>query len=81
MFSYRNRPILKTLGQFENLGIVIMSTRENIRIIARAPSLTKQKHQVLDLKAKPRRWYFKTEILDKHLMRGSVLQKCYSQSI
>ena len=51
MFSYRNRPILKTLGQFENLGIVIMSTRENIRLIARAPSLTKQKHQVLDLKA------------------------------
>ena len=29
--------ILKTLGQFENLGFVIMSTRENIRLIARAP--------------------------------------------
>ena len=28
---------LKTLGQFENLGFVIMSTRENIRLIARAP--------------------------------------------
>ena len=25
------------LGQFENLGFVIMSTRENIRLIARAP--------------------------------------------
>ena len=37
MFYYRNRPILKTLGQFENLGFVIMSTRENIRLIARAP--------------------------------------------
>ena len=24
-------------GQFENLGFVIMSTRENIRLIARAP--------------------------------------------
>ena len=28
---------LKTLGQFENLGFVIMSTRENIHLIARAP--------------------------------------------
>ena len=27
----------KKLGQFENLGFVIMSTRENIRLIARAP--------------------------------------------
>ena len=27
----------KTLGQLENLGFVIMSTRENIRLIARAP--------------------------------------------
>ena len=27
----------KILGQFENLGFVIMSTRENIRLIARAP--------------------------------------------
>ena len=36
---YRNSPILKTLGQFENLGFVIMSTRENIRLIARAPYL------------------------------------------
>ena len=33
---YRNRPILKTLGQYENLGFVIVSTRENIRLIARA---------------------------------------------
>ena len=39
MFCYRNRPILKTLGQFENLGFVIMSTRENIRLIARTPFL------------------------------------------
>ena len=29
--------MLKTLGQFENLGFVIMSTWENIRLIARAP--------------------------------------------
>ena len=36
-FYYRNRPILKTLGQFQNLGFVIMSTRENIRLIARTP--------------------------------------------
>ena len=27
----------KTLGQFENLGFVIMSTRENIRLIASTP--------------------------------------------
>ena len=27
----------KTLGQFENFGFVIMSTGENIRLIARAP--------------------------------------------
>ena len=27
----------KTLGQFENLVFVIMSTRENIRFIARTP--------------------------------------------
>ena len=37
IFYYRNSTILKTLGQFENLGFVIMSTRENIRFIARAP--------------------------------------------
>ena len=36
---YRNSPILKILGQFENLGFVFMSTRENIRLIARAPCL------------------------------------------
>ena len=28
-------PISKTLGQFENLVFVIMSTRENVRLIAR----------------------------------------------
>ena len=27
----------KKIGQFENLGFVIMSTRENIRLIARTP--------------------------------------------
>ena len=37
IFYYRNSPILKILGQFENLSFVIMSTRENIRLIARAP--------------------------------------------
>ena len=31
-----NRRILKSLGLFENLAFVIMSTRENIRLIARA---------------------------------------------
>ena len=36
-FYYRISPILKILGQFENLGFVIMPTRENIRLIARAP--------------------------------------------
>ena len=30
----------KILGQFEDLGFVIMSTRENIRLIPRAPLLT-----------------------------------------
>ena len=39
IFYYRNSPIFKALGQFENLGFVIMSTRENIRLIARAPLL------------------------------------------
>ena len=32
---YRNKQILKTLGQYEK-GFVIVSTRENIRLIARA---------------------------------------------
>ena len=31
-----NRRILKSLGLFENLAFVIMSTRENIRLISRA---------------------------------------------
>ena len=31
-----NKQILKSLGLFENLAFVIMSTRENIRLIARA---------------------------------------------
>ena len=30
-------PILKTLGQFENLMFVILSTRENVDLIARTP--------------------------------------------
>ena len=33
---YPNRRILKSLGLFENLVFVIMSTRENIHLIARA---------------------------------------------
>ena len=36
-FNYQNSSILKTLGQFENLGFLIMSTRENIHLIARPP--------------------------------------------
>ena len=38
---YPNRRILKSLGLFENLAFVILSTRENIRLIARASSITK----------------------------------------
>ena len=34
---YRYRPILKALGQFENLVLEIMTTRRNIRRIARTP--------------------------------------------
>ena len=33
---YPNRGILKSLDLFESLAFVIMSTRENIRLIARA---------------------------------------------
>ena len=36
-FTTETVQFLKTSGQFENLGYVIMSTRENIRLIARAP--------------------------------------------
>ena len=39
-FTTEADPILKTLGQFENLGFVIMSTRENIRLIDRAPLIS-----------------------------------------
>ena len=39
IFNYQTTPILKTLGQFENLLFGIMSTRENIRLIARRPLL------------------------------------------
>ena len=39
-FYCQTTPILKTLGQFENLVFVIMSTRENIRLIARTSSCT-----------------------------------------
>ena len=35
IFYCQTTLILKTLGQFENLVFVIMSTRENIRLIAR----------------------------------------------
>ena len=38
-FTTRKDQFYKKIGQFENLGFVIMSTRENIRLIARAPSL------------------------------------------
>ena len=46
IFYYRNSPILKTLGQFENLGFVIMPTRENIRLIARTPLLSRHFHVI-----------------------------------
>ena len=36
-FTTETVQFLKILEQFENLGFVIMSTRENIRLIARAP--------------------------------------------
>ena len=36
--NYNNFFKKKTLGQFENLVFVIMSTRENIRLIARTSS-------------------------------------------
>ena len=36
VFYCQTTPILKTLGQFENSVFVIMSTRENIRLIARS---------------------------------------------
>ena len=35
IFYYWTAPILKTLGKFENLMFLIMSTRGNIRLIAR----------------------------------------------
>ena len=35
-------PILKTRVQFENLVFVIMSTRENTRLITRAPNVACQ---------------------------------------
>ena len=38
-FTALTTPILKTLGQFENLVFVIMSTREHIRLIARSSSV------------------------------------------
>ena len=36
-FTTETVHFLKILGQFENSGFVIMSTRENIRLIARSP--------------------------------------------
>ena len=41
IFYCQTTPILKTLGQFEDLVFVIMSTRENIRLIARTPLFLK----------------------------------------
>ena len=40
IFYCQTTSILKTLGQFENLEFVIMSTRENIRLIARTSLLS-----------------------------------------
>ena len=41
IFYCQTTQILKTLGQFENLVFVIMSTRENIRLIARCSWTTR----------------------------------------
>ena len=46
-YTTQNRQILKSLGLFENLALVIMSTRENIRLIARA-SLLRQHSEYRD---------------------------------
>ena len=35
IFNCQTTPVLKTLGQFENLVFAIMPTRENILLIAR----------------------------------------------
>ena len=37
IFYCQTISILKTFGQFENLVFVIMSTRENIHLIAKTP--------------------------------------------
>ena len=37
-FNAEPRQFLKALGQFENLVFLIMSTREDTRLIARTPS-------------------------------------------
>ena len=47
IFYCQTTPILKTLGQFENLVFIIMSTRKNIRLIARTPFLTGRTKVVL----------------------------------
>ena len=48
IFYCQTTQILKTLGQFENLVFVIMSTRENIRLIVRATSYNRVSHLTRD---------------------------------
>ena len=47
IFYYRHSPILKILGQFENEGFEIMSTRENMRLIARSPLLSLESYLLI----------------------------------
>ena len=48
----------KISGQFENLGFVIMSTRENIRLIARAPLTCGLATDTLANSDYPKQWHF-----------------------
>ena len=41
------QPLFKTLRQFENLVFVILSTRKNIRLIARTPFLPEEANSFL----------------------------------
>ena len=51
MLYCQTTPISKTLGQFENLVFVIMSTRENIRLIARSSFIPERNSFQVDIGA------------------------------
>ena len=72
-----------TLVQFENLGFVIMSTRENIRLIARCPLLLRECYTYMYISERRRNVAFSRVFFfeDAKFRENKILTKSFKFTI